>query len=745
VDKAFELLKSEIRVWSHHVRFAIDCGNAARGIYIRESYQHNEPCLRNVSIKPVFHKDCCNDVKFTFDLRLCLVSSVSWICAPSHLALSNSERSISVKVDTCGLDHGAHFGEVCAYDVSQQSQGPVFRIPVTVIIRNIGDVPKTIRFKAGEVYRYFYVVPKGATWAELKLESKDQTQNSRYLIHFLQLQNERRFSENEHRQYVTLRPLDETTIRVKVLEGKTLELCLARWWNNIGDSCLVFNLSFHGLEPSSKEIFLNGCEGLKRVDVTCALSPEDVLPVATLTHYVLPLSPKESKLRPLGTRDLIPGGRQIYELVLTYSFVLSKEAEVTPRAPLFDDLLYDSEYESQYWMIFDQNKELIKAGDAFPVKYNYTAKLTGTMTLLFQLRHEVKEQLEKMRNMVMNMYIKLNTSINLDCYARRRDIYASGNKSKFTYKRLQPGMQCSVYVASIYDEKIPKSIKPGQYLTGTISFAKNNGEKRVNTYPLCYFVPPTKSSNTNAKVNGKLQDPDEVKMKYEEAVRDLLISWAPKLEGHQLQIEVFEKLQDSIHGLNAHLNSIDLTKGREKTNEAIKLSDRIISMIDVDKLVSYYAMKTDLSDEASKTKTEMDKIKAVLVNALMKKGSAIADLLYQFKESALETITEEDSKEKETYDVIELSAELDKVYKELSKWAEPNDSKLLTITVRHAFNLKQYARALKAYLKLQEESGSSKKYDEMAIELANRLGWSLIATYFREKNIAKQPPNYEPF
>ena len=33
-----------------------------------------------------------------------------------------------------------------------------------------------------------------------------------------------------------------------------------------------------------------------------------------------------------------------------------------------------------------------------------------------------------------------------------------------------------------------------------------------------------------------------------------------RLEGHQLQIEVFEKLQDSIHGLNAHLNSIDLTK-----------------------------------------------------------------------------------------------------------------------------------------------------------------------------------------
>ena len=58
-----------------------------------------------------------------------------------------------------------------------------------------------------------------------------------------------------------------------------------------------------------------------------------------------------------------------------------------------------------------------------------------------------------MKNMVINLYIKLNTPINLDCYARRRDIYATGNKSKFTCKRMQPGMQCSVYVASIYDEK----------------------------------------------------------------------------------------------------------------------------------------------------------------------------------------------------------------------------------------------------------------------------------------------------
>ena len=54
---------------------------------------------------------------------------------------------------------------------------------------------------------------------------------------------------------------------------------------------------------------------------------------------------------------------------------------------------------------------------------------------------------------MLNLYVKLNTPINLDCYARRKDIYAVGNKAKFSSKRLQPGMQCSVYVTSINDEK----------------------------------------------------------------------------------------------------------------------------------------------------------------------------------------------------------------------------------------------------------------------------------------------------
>jgi len=78
--------------------------------------------------------------------------------------------------------------------------------------------------------------------------------------------------------------------------------------------------------------------------------------------------PNESKIVPLRARDIIPPSRQIYELQLTYTFHSAKATEVTPNAALLSDLLYESEYESQMWMIYDSNKQLICCGDAYPSK-----------------------------------------------------------------------------------------------------------------------------------------------------------------------------------------------------------------------------------------------------------------------------------------------------------------------------------------------------------------------------------------
>lgn len=76
----------------------------------------------------------------------------------------------------------------------------------------------------------------------------------------------------------------------------------------------------------------------------------------------------ESKIYPLKNRDVIPPGRQIYELLLVYNFHLNKSTEVSPNSPLLSDVLYESEFESQLWMIYDCNKQFMGCGDSYPSK-----------------------------------------------------------------------------------------------------------------------------------------------------------------------------------------------------------------------------------------------------------------------------------------------------------------------------------------------------------------------------------------
>lgn len=90
--------------------------------------------------------------KLSLDLHLALVSSESWVHTPQHMALHNSgkrfycpvkngillcfliARQFAIKVDPTGLAPGAHYAEVCGYDVSKCFQGALFRVPVTVLI-----------------------------------------------------------------------------------------------------------------------------------------------------------------------------------------------------------------------------------------------------------------------------------------------------------------------------------------------------------------------------------------------------------------------------------------------------------------------------------------------------------------------------------------------------------------------------------------------------------------------------------
>ena len=56
-----------------------------------------------------------------------------------------------------------------------------------------------------------------------------------------------------------------------------------------------------------------------------------------------------------------------------------------PNAHLLSDLLYESPYCGQLWMVYSSNKQLMGSGDAYPK--NYTIKLDkGNYTIILHVR-----------------------------------------------------------------------------------------------------------------------------------------------------------------------------------------------------------------------------------------------------------------------------------------------------------------------------------------------------------------------
>ena len=93
----------------------------------------------------------------------------------------------------------------------------------------------------------------------------------------------------------------------------------------------------------------DGSEGVHRVDLITQLRTEAVLPRAELSSTSQqPLRPSSSHLSALSAADVLPGNRQVYQLLLTYQWECKEDSvKAVCRLPLLQSVLYESVYESQ--------------------------------------------------------------------------------------------------------------------------------------------------------------------------------------------------------------------------------------------------------------------------------------------------------------------------------------------------------------------------------------------------------------
>lgn len=194
---------------------------------------------------------------------------------------------------------------------------------------------------------------------------------------------------------------------------------------------------------------IHGATGVSRIDLI-SLQREELIPAVQLKAAMLVLKPTEAKISPLTSRDVLPYGRQIYQNLLTFTLNLNKQQEVAFSLPLLNSVLYESEFDSQFWMCFDSNKKMVASGDAY--SGNTFTKLTkGEYTIRVQVRHEKKELLEKVNEATLTVALKLSNPLNLEVFGTYKS--ALLNDKKITSCTVPALRQLPFYIAPLSNEK----------------------------------------------------------------------------------------------------------------------------------------------------------------------------------------------------------------------------------------------------------------------------------------------------
>ncbi|CAL1282653.1 unnamed protein product [Larinioides sclopetarius] len=776
IDKAFDHLVTYSNSVEKSIRFHVTC-NQKNGIYLRDSQKTKCPSLFNITVEPIFLNDSDADPesKINFEMTLKLTCDVPWVYVPSNLCLMYSPRTFSIRIDPCGLPNGEHFTWIKAYDTTCIEKGPVFHFPVTVIIsrKMSGDKlnwSDTLLLQPGKLVREFLEVPAGATAASLRLSCLENKSECCIVVHAVQLRPQMCCKTHEYHKLFRLGPKEESVCVFPVKEKLVLEVVIVQWWTALESTTVDYSITFRGLLPDSPCISMHGADGIHRVDVQSSIIYEDMLPCAVLKNHVLVLRPNENKVKPLKSRDVIPDGRQVYELQLTYVFTVPRSTEITPVFSLLSDLLYESEFESQLWMLFDYNKQLIAVGDAYPSKYA-TKVDKGEYTLKLQIRHEDSALLEKLSEVSMLMSLKMASNISLDIYDKHSNALINGKK--MSCQSAAPGSIVPIFLAPVPNDKFPKNSSPGSYLSGNITFFKEDGPKKADTYPIKYIIPelPKRPPSVKPVADKEKSLEDE----FSDEIKQMKISWIAKLTGKSskdLFDEILSKETDNqCPVLLARLQSLDkefekISENKQKKShllEMIELADKILIASNCNEILAALGSKTDKKDQANLKKLEQQK--SFVIEALVKKGKAMCDLLF-LKSDATGDEAEQGSESSKSMEGGEISTQtevsvpsevkspegdttitvdkLNEVHSELQKWSDQADTKVVGFTERLCLVHCHFGKVLKLVLKQQDEKRTLEN-EKKCIELYQRLGWDHCAAFFQRNLLVRYPLSHTLF
>ena len=344
-------------------------------------------------------------------------------------------------------------------------------------------------FRPGTIHRRFLTIPDAATWVEFRLRGHSIDTSRSFMFHCVYLLPDTPFRDYELNKYFALQAEEEVKWTMDVVGGRTMELCLAQYWNVDGECAVDIDVSFHSIQcDASSAITLDGNRGLHRLDVVTGLRTEALNPVVSLKGVQQGVRPSTSHLGALTALDVLPGSRQVYELVLGYAWEVKEDsAKVTCVFPLLQGVLYESCYESQFFMVFDASKRLIGSGDAWPKELSVKR---GKYTTRIQVRHDEVSMLERLKDQLMLLDFALPKPLELPVYPTRNAALQAG--TKFGDRRvMRMGQRRAMWLVGPDMKALPAWVKGGDVLVGSLTLGKANGTgSKAGSVTLKVTVPP---------------------------------------------------------------------------------------------------------------------------------------------------------------------------------------------------------------------------------------------------------------
>lgn len=292
VENAYEYLTTYQNAQERDIRFNINCGTSnCKGIYLRTKKRVLNQEF-SISVEPFFlnHDQVNPSKKINFNIKVILSCKGQFVRCPSHLDLSNLARVFAIKIDSSGLPEGVHHTVINGYDSSCVNKGPIFRIPITVVVPSEVMGPSysfnynNVHFFANTIQRHFYVVPDLATWALLQIKSPKPQSFGRFFLHCMQLLPKQSCKSLEVNKNLTVTD-SNTLISLQVKGGLILELVLAKYWADYGEIYVDYTISFHGIKPNIPHITMQSVDGIQSLEVT-SMNGEDISPAISLKTAV---------------------------------------------------------------------------------------------------------------------------------------------------------------------------------------------------------------------------------------------------------------------------------------------------------------------------------------------------------------------------------------------------------------------------------------------------------------------------